>query len=93
MNHQATQGNTKIVFALKVSTERAELQTKLNNLMNKMEKTKGLDVQWKNCSYKSHTVKFAVDWRTEELACPRGMQASSDVVNCGKVIVFLLLLC
>ena len=85
-DHQTKRKDSKITFALKVSSERAELQTKVNNLLNKMERRDGLEVQWKNCSYKSTTVKFAVDWQAEELACPRGMQASSDVVNCGKFL-------
>jgi len=89
-DHQTTRRHdSKIGFALKVSNERAELQTKLNHLLEEIKRREGLDVQWKNCSYKSNTLDFAVDWQVEELACPRGMQASSDVVNCGKFIFYI----
>ena len=78
------QASTKeIGFALKVASERSSLKSSVNVLTNELEKN-GVRVTKDNCSYVTEKKTVSVDWSNEAGACPRGMEASQDVVYCGK---------
>ena len=58
-----------------------------DDFIDNLKKKKSLTVPWKKCSLTVSPIKFIIDWQTEELACPRGMDTSKDVVKCGKQII------
>lgn len=72
-------------FALKVSYERSKLKSSINEFLNEM-KNNVVRVSMGNCSYVTKR-ELTVDWLKEQDACPRGMEASKDVVYCGKCIL------
>ena len=73
-------------FALKVAYERSKLKSSINEFVNEM-KNNVVSVAMDNCSYVTKK-ELSVDWLKEQEACPRGMEASKDVVYCGKSVHF-----
>ena len=71
-------------LALEVSDERKMLQEKLSNFLQKLDKGHSLSVYYNNCSVKVTMRTLHIDWRVDDLVCPRGMGTSKDNLKCGK---------
>lgn len=73
-----------INLALKVSNERVKLQEKLSNLLDRLDNENGASVYYNKCDIQLELLTMTIDWRADDLACPRGMGASEDNLKCGK---------
>ena len=73
-----------INLAVDVSQERKKLQEKLLHFLDKLDKENGVSVHHNNCTVQVAALKLSIDWRADDLVCPRGMGTSEDNLKCGK---------
>ena len=73
-----------INLALEVSNERKTLQEKLSNLLDRLDNENGASVYYNKCDIQVELLTMYIDWRADDLACPRGMGTSEDNLKCGK---------
>ena len=73
-----------INLAVDVSQERKKLQEKLLHFLDKLDKENGVSVHHNNCTVQVAALKLSIDWRADDLVCPRGMGTSKDNLKCGK---------
>ena len=73
-----------INLALEVSNEREKLQEKLSNLLGRLDNENGVSVCYNKCDVQIEILTMSIDWRADDLACPRRMGTSEDSLKCGK---------